>query len=67
MLTIIQAAGWPIWPLPCSVLGVALVIERLFSLKEHKVAQPQLTDEIIIVSRITFATQSAHTNARGKR
>ncbi|NDP40595.1 MAG: MotA/TolQ/ExbB proton channel family protein, partial [Rhodoferax sp.] len=29
MFSIIQAAGWPIWPLvACSILAMALVIER---------------------------------------
>ena len=52
MFTIIQAAGWPIWPLiACSVLGVALVIERFVSLRDNKVAPPKLTDEAITVSR----------------
>ena len=52
MFSIIQAAGWPIWPLiACSVLGVALVIERFVSLRDHKVAPPKLTDEAITVSR----------------
>ncbi|MBA4266981.1 MAG: flagellar motor protein MotA, partial [Comamonadaceae bacterium] len=28
MFSIIQAAGWPIWPLiACSILGLALIIE----------------------------------------
>ena len=31
LLSIIQAAGWPIWPLIlCSVVALALVIERLY-------------------------------------
>lgn len=52
MLSIIQAAGWPIWPLiACSIIGVALVIERFFSLQTHKVAPPQLVDEAILVSK----------------
>jgi biopolymer transport protein ExbB len=34
----------------CSVLGVALVIERFVSLRDHKAAPPKLTDEAIIVS-----------------
>lgn len=39
MLSIIQAAGWPIWPLIlCSVLALALIIERLFQLQTRKVA-----------------------------
>ncbi|MFM7330692.1 MAG: MotA/TolQ/ExbB proton channel family protein [Brachymonas sp.] len=52
MLSIIQAAGWPIWPLiACSILGLALVIERFVSLKAAKVAPPKLLDEAIAVSR----------------
>ena len=57
MFSIIQAAGWPIWPLiACSVLAVALVIERFVSLREHKVAPPKLTDEAITVSRTSVPT-----------
>ncbi|SFU50049.1 biopolymer transport protein ExbB [Polaromonas sp. YR568] len=52
MFSIIQAAGWPIWPLvACSVLALALVIERFTSLKIRKVAPPKLLDEAITVSR----------------
>ena len=52
MLSIIQAAGWPIWPLiACSILGMALVIERFVNLKTAKVAPPKLLDEAIAVSR----------------
>ncbi|MFW2354786.1 MotA/TolQ/ExbB proton channel family protein [Hydrogenophaga sp.] len=52
MLSIIQAAGWPIWPLIlCSVIGLALVIERFVSLKTAKIIPPKLLDEAIMVSR----------------
>ena len=52
MFSIIQAAGWPIWPLiACSVLALALVIERFSSLKTRKVAPPKLIDEAITVSK----------------
>ena len=52
MFSIIQAAGWPIWPLiVCSVLGLALIIERFISLKTNKIAPPKLLDEAIMVSR----------------
>ena len=52
MLSIIQAAGWPIWPLiACSVLGLALVIERFISLKTAKIVPAKLLDEAIMVSR----------------
>jgi biopolymer transport protein ExbB len=52
LLSIIQAAGWPIWPLIlCSVVGLALVIERLFSLRRARVAPASLLDEVLGVSR----------------
>ncbi|MDQ3060685.1 MAG: MotA/TolQ/ExbB proton channel family protein [Pseudomonadota bacterium] len=52
MFSIIQAAGWPIWPLvACSIAALALIMERFSSLKVPKVAPPQLLDEAIIVSR----------------
>ena len=52
MLSIIQAAGWPIWPLvACSILALALVIERFISLKTSKIAPPQLLEEVLSVCR----------------
>ena len=52
MLSIIQAAGWPIWPLLlCSVAALALILERLLSLRTSRVAPPRLLDEVISVTR----------------
>ena len=52
MLSIIQAAGWPIWPLIlCSVVGLALVIERMMTLRKSRVAPSELVDEVMAVSR----------------
>ncbi len=52
MFSIIQAAGWPIWPLlACSVLALALVIERFISLKSAKIAPPKLLEEVLRVTR----------------
>ncbi len=57
MFSIIQAAGWPIWPLiACSVVAVALIIERFLSLKTAKIAPPKLVDEAITVSRTGLPT-----------
>ena len=54
MFSIIQAAGWPIWPLlACSIVALALVIERFSSLRTRKVAPPKLLAEAMIVSRAT--------------
>jgi biopolymer transport protein ExbB len=55
LLSIIQAAGWPIWPLIlCSVVALALIIERLYHLRENLVAPPTLIDEVISVSRTSL-------------
>lgn len=52
MLSIIQAAGWPIWPLiACSVLALALIVERFLSLRSSRVAPSRLIDEALTVSR----------------
>lgn len=52
MFSIIQAAGWPIWPLVAfSVLALALIIERFISLKSTKVAPARLLEEVLAVSR----------------
>jgi biopolymer transport protein ExbB len=52
LLSIIQAAGWPIWPLiASSILALALIIERFVSLKAIKVAPERLLDEVLTVSR----------------
>ena len=55
MFSIIQAAGWPIWPLlACSVAALALVIERFTSLKTKRVAPPKLLGEAMMVSRTSL-------------
>lgn len=52
MISIIQAAGWPIWPLlVCSVVALALVIERFSSLRPARVAPPRLLDEVLTLTR----------------
>lgn len=55
MLTIIQAAGWPIWPLLlCSIAAFAVVIERFASLRVARVAPPRLLDEVMSVTRASL-------------
>ena len=52
LFSIIQAAGWPIWPLLiCSVVALALVIERFISLRVPRIAPPKLLDEVLSVTR----------------
>jgi biopolymer transport protein ExbB len=48
LLAIIQAAGWPIWPLLlASVIALALIIERFASLRDHKILPPLLLEEAV--------------------
>lgn len=57
MFSIIQAAGWPIWPLiACSILALAIVIERFVSLKIGKIAPPKLLEEVLVVTRNSVPT-----------
>lgn len=48
MFAIVQAAGWPIWPLLlASIIAVALIIERLAALRRSKVVPPGLLQRAI--------------------
>ena len=48
MFSIILAAGWPIWPLLCaSIIAVALILERLFSLRREKVLPAGLLPRVV--------------------
>ena len=50
MFAIIQAAGWPIWPLLlASVIAVALIIERALTLRHGKILPPTLLDQVVQV------------------
>lgn len=52
MFSIIQAAGWPIWPLIlCSITALAVIIERFYSLRPARVAPKRLLDEVLGVTR----------------
>ena len=51
MISIIQAAGWPIWPLLiCSIAALALVVERFISLQRSKVVPQKLLDDAMTLS-----------------
>jgi len=53
LFSIIQAAGWPIWPLiACSILALALIIERFISLRTRKIAPANLLQEVLTISRM---------------
>jgi biopolymer transport protein ExbB len=51
LLTIIQAAGWPIWPLiVCSVVSLALIMERFFVLRGESIAPKGLLTQAMTAS-----------------
>ncbi len=48
MWSIIQAAGWPIWPLIfASVVALALIFERMWSLRQSAVAPPGMVERVL--------------------
>jgi len=50
LFAIIQAAGWPIWPLLlASVIAVALIIERSITLRAVKIVPPTLLAQVVSV------------------
>jgi len=52
LLAIIQAAGWPIWPLLISsMIAVALIIERILYLRRTRILPSNLLEEVIRVYR----------------
>lgn len=47
MWSIIQAAGWPIWPLIfASIISLAIIVERFYSLRASAVAPKGLLPEV---------------------
>jgi biopolymer transport protein ExbB len=52
LLAIFQAAGWPIWFLLfASIVAVALIVERLITLRREKILPRNLLNEVIGVYR----------------
>jgi biopolymer transport protein ExbB len=48
VFAIVQAAGWPIWPLLlASIIAVALIIERLIALRRAKIVPPGLLQRAV--------------------
>lgn len=48
MLAIIEAAGWPIWPLIlASVLALAIIIERFYSLRVSEISPVTLLPNVV--------------------
>ena len=52
MFAIIQAAGWPIWPLLlASIVAVALIIERSYTLRRSNILPASLLEQVVAVYR----------------
>ena len=50
LFAIIHAAGWPIWPLlVASIIGMALIVERMMYLRRNRILPPTLLQEVIRV------------------
>ena len=48
MLALIEAAGWPIWPLIiASVLALAIIFERFYSLRRPLIVPPGLLEQTL--------------------
>ena len=48
MLQIIEAAGWPIWPIIlCSIVAVGIIGERFYSLRKDVVAPRDLLPQVV--------------------
>jgi biopolymer transport protein ExbB len=57
VIDIIQAAGWPIWPIIlCSVIAIAIIGERFYSLRQDMVAPRDLLPRIVQEYRKTGVT-----------
>ena len=57
MFAILQAAGWPIWPLLfASIVAVALIIERLITLRRSKILPEGLLEKVVGELRTSGAT-----------
>jgi biopolymer transport protein ExbB len=47
MLEIVQAGGWLMWPIiGCSVVAVAIILERLWTLQERRVLPASVADHV---------------------
>lgn len=58
MLAIIEAAGWPIWPLiAASIIALGIIGERLWSLRPGAVAPRELLGQVVQEFRAKGVTQ----------
>src|SRR5512141_2434397 len=55
---IIRAAGWPIWPLILSsIIALALIIERMWTLRQSEIAPRGLVDVVLTEYRKSGLTE----------
>ena len=48
MIALIEAAGWPIWPLIiASILALAIIFERFYTLRHDQIVPPSLLQQTI--------------------
>lgn len=48
MIALIEAAGWPIWPLIiASVISLAIIFERAFTLRRNQIIPPGLLEQTL--------------------
>jgi len=72
VIDIIQAAGWPIWPIIlCSIIAIAIIGERFYSLRQSVVAPRDLLPRIVQEYRKSgvspdMLTRVAHGSQLGK-
>ena len=58
VIEIIKAAGWPIWPIIfCSVISVAIIVERFYTLRQEAITPKNLLNEIINRFKVSGVTQ----------
>jgi biopolymer transport protein ExbB len=57
VIALIEAAGWPIWPLIiASILSLAIIFERAYTLRRNQIAPPSLLEQTLAVLRKEGAT-----------
>ena len=66
MFAVIQAAGWPIWPLLiASVIALALIVERALSLRRARVLPAGILENAITLARRGAKQEATEALARG--
>lgn len=58
MIALIEAAGWPIWPLIfASVVALAIIFERFYSLRHDQIIPPDLLRQTVEILRRQGASE----------